>query len=76
MMVPAAVPAFTVTLNVNVLVELGATVGFEQLTDPVVVHVHPVGTGVMLTNALLLGNASVKVDAAQLPGPLLVTVCA
>jgi hypothetical protein len=75
MMVPAAVPALTVTLKVNVLVEFGATLGFEQLIEPVVVQVHPVGTGVMLTNVLLLGNASVKVDAAQLPGPLLDTVC-
>jgi hypothetical protein len=75
MMVPAAVPAFTVTLYVNVLVEFSATLGFEQLTDPVVVQVQPVGTGVMLTNVVLLGNASVKVDAAQLPGPLLVTFC-
>ena len=75
MMVPAAVPAFTVTLKVKVLVEFGATLGFEQLMDPVVVQVHPVGTGVRLTNVLLLGNDSVKVAAAQLPGPLLDTVC-
>jgi hypothetical protein len=75
MIVPAAVPALTVTLKVNVLVEFGATLGFEQLMDPVVEQVHPLGTGVRLLNAVLLGKASVKVAAAQLPGPLLVTVC-
>src|ERR1700722_1965983 len=75
MIVPAVVPAFTVTLSVNVLTEPGATLGFEQLIDPVVVQVHPVGTGVKLTKVVLFGNGSVKVAVPQLLGPLLVTTC-
>jgi hypothetical protein len=67
------VPPVTFTTTVNVLVEPGATVGFEQLMEPVVVQVHPVGTGVSETNVVLVGMASVKVAPAQLLGPLLVT---
>jgi hypothetical protein len=75
MSVPAAVPAFTVTFTGNVLEEPGATVGFVQVMDPVVVQVHPAGTGVREVNVVLAGNASVKVAEAQLLGPLLVTTC-
>jgi hypothetical protein len=75
MMVPAPVPATTVTTTGNVLVEPGATLGFVQLMDPVVVQVHPAGTGVSDTNVVLFGNASVNVAPAQLLGPLLVTTC-
>lgn len=75
MSVPAAVPAFTVTTTGNVLVEPGATLGFEQLMEPVVVQVHPAGTGVRETKVVLAGNASVKVAVAQLLGPVLVTTC-
>src|SRR5580704_10631961 len=74
MMVPAAVPAFTATTTGKVLVEPGATVGLLQLMEPVVVQVHPAGTGVSETNVVLAGKASVKVAPAQLLGPLLVTI--
>jgi hypothetical protein len=73
--VPGGVPVFTVTITGNVLVEPGATVGFEQLMVPVVVQVHPAGTGVSETKVVLFGIASVKVAPAQLLGPLLVTTC-
>src|SRR5229473_3419245 len=75
MMVPMGVPALTFTTTGNVLVEPGATLGLEQLMDPVVVHVHPAGTGLSETNVVLAGKASVKVALAQLLGPLLVTTC-
>ena len=57
------------------LVEPGATLGFEQLMDPVVVQVHPDGIGVRLEKVVLLGNGSEKVAVPQLLGPLLVTTC-
>jgi hypothetical protein len=76
MIVPAAVPAVTVTTTENVLMEPGATLGLVQLMDPDVVQVHPAGTGVRETNVVLVGIASVKVAAAQLLGPVLVTICA
>jgi hypothetical protein len=72
-MVPAAVPAVTVTTTGNVLVEPGATLGLEQLMDPVVVQVHPAGTGLRETKVVLAGMASVKVAVLQLLGPELVT---
>lgn len=71
--VPAAVPALTVTTTGNVLGEPGAMLGLVQLMDPAVVQVHPAGTGVSETNVVLAGNASVNVAALQLLGPLLVT---
>ena len=61
MMVPMGVPALTFTTTGNVLVEPGATLGLEQLMDPVVVHVHPAGTGLSETNVVLAGTASVTV---------------
>jgi len=73
MMVPAAVPAVTVTTTGKVLVEPGATLGFVQLMDPVVVQVHPAGTGARETNVVLAGIASVNVSVLQLLGPVLVT---
>jgi len=75
MMVPAAVPAFTVTTIGNVLVEPGATLGFVQLMEPLVVQVHPVGTGVSETKVVLAGMASLKLTVLQLLGPVLVTTC-
>ncbi len=73
MMVPAAVPAVTVTTTGKVLIEPGAMLGFVQLMDPVVVQVHPAGTGVRETNVVLAGIASVNVSVLQLLGPVLVT---
>jgi hypothetical protein len=52
MMVPTPVPATTVTTTGNVLVEPGATLGFVQLMDVVVVQVHPAGTGVSDVNVV------------------------
>jgi hypothetical protein len=75
MIVPAAVPALTVTTTGNVLIEPGATVGLVQLMDPAVVQIHPVGTGLSETKVVLAGNASVNVALAQLLGPELVTTC-
>jgi uncharacterized membrane protein YccF (DUF307 family) len=75
MIVPAAVPAATFTITGKVLVEFGATVVSVQLMDPVVVQVHPAGTGVSETNVVLAGIASVKVAVEQLLGPVLVTTC-
>jgi hypothetical protein len=74
MIVPAAVPAVTVTTTGKVLVEPGATLGFVQLMPPVV-HVHPEGTELSDTNVVPVGIASVKVAVLQLLGPLLVTTC-
>ncbi len=73
MRVPAATAAPTVTFTVNVPLDPGATLGFEQLIEPVVVQVHPVGTGVSETKVVLAGNASVNVAPRQLLGPVLVT---
>ncbi len=74
MMVPAVVPAFTFTTNVNVLVELGATVGSEQLIGPDVVQVHPADPENEL-KLVFVGMGSAKVAVEQLLGPLFVTVC-
>lgn len=74
MMVPAVVPAFTFTTNVNVLVEFGATVGSEQLIAPDVVQVHPADPENEL-KVVFVGMGSVKVAVEQLLGPLFVTVC-
>ena len=73
--VPEAVPAFTLTTTGKVLDEPGATLGFVQLIDPAVVQLHPAGTGVNDTNVVFAGNASVKVALMQLLGPPLVTTC-
>jgi hypothetical protein len=76
MMVPATVPAVTLSTTGNELMEPGATLGFVQLIDPVVVQAHPGGTGLKETNVVWAGNASVNVAVPQLLGPLLVTTCA
>ena len=73
--VPEPVPAFTFTITGKVLDEPGATLGFVQLIDPVVVHVHPAGTGLSDTNVVFAGNDSVNVALVQLLGPPLVTTC-
>jgi hypothetical protein len=74
MRVPAPAVPLTSTVTVNVLDEPGAIVGFVQLIEPVVVHVHPEGVGIE-TNVVFAGIASVNVPLAQLLGPLLVTTC-
>jgi hypothetical protein len=76
MMVPAAVPAVTVSTTGNELMEPGATLGFVQLIEPVVVQVHPAGAGLKENKVVLAGKASVNAAVPQLLGPLLVTTCA
>jgi hypothetical protein len=56
--------------------EPGATLGFVQLIEPVVVQVQPAGAGVKENKVVLAGYASVNVAVPQLLGPLLVTTCA
>ena len=75
MIVPAAVPAFTLNTTGKVLEEAGATLGFVQLMVPTVVHVQPAGTGLRETNVVLAGKFSVNVALEQLLGPPFVTVC-
>jgi len=75
MIVPGVAAAATFTTTGNVNVDPGATLGFVQLIDPVVVQVHPAGTGVSDTNVVLAGIPSVNVAVLQLLGPLLVTTC-
>jgi hypothetical protein len=69
------VPVLTATTTGKELVEFGATLGFVQLMEPVVVQVQPAGTVVSETNVVLVGIASVNVAVLQLLGPLLVTTC-
>jgi hypothetical protein len=71
-MVPAAVPAFTVTEKTNVLIEPGATLGLVQ---PVTKEeqVHPGGAPLNVLKVVLVGIASLKATVLQLLGPLLVT---
>ena len=72
MMVPAAVPAFTVTTTVKVLIDPGAKLGLVQ---PVAkdVQVQPAGAPPYDVKVVLAGIASLKVRLAQLLGPLFVT---
>jgi hypothetical protein len=70
-----SVPPVTFMTTGNVLVVPGATLGSEQLMEPVVVQVQPAGTGVSETNVVLAGKASVKLAVEQLLGPVLVTTC-
>jgi hypothetical protein len=72
MIVPAAVPAFTVTEKTNVLIEPGARLGLVQ---PVTKEgqVHPGGAPLNTLKVVLAGIASLKVTVLQLLGPLLVT---
>ena len=80
MMVFAGVPAATLTMTGNVLVEVGAKVGSEQLMVPVPptagrLQVHPEGTGLSEKNVVLVGITSVNVAVEQLLGPPSVTTC-
>jgi hypothetical protein len=72
MMVPAAVPAFTVKVNVNVAIEPGATLGFVQ---PVIAQVQPAGNGPYETKVVFAGTASSNTAAVHALGPELVTTC-
>lgn len=74
MMVPAGVPAFTVTEKTKVLIEPGAKLG---LVHPVTKEeqVHPVGAPLKALKVVLAGIGSLKDTVLQLLGPLLVTTC-
>ena len=74
MMVPAAVPAFTVTTTVKVLTEPGATLGLVQPAAKET-QVHPGGGPPYEVNVVFAGIASLKATVLQLLGPLLVTTC-
>ena len=74
MMVPAAVPAFTVTTTVKVLTVPGAKLGLVQPAAKEV-QVHPAGGPLYELKVVFAGTASLKVTVAQLLGPILVTVC-
>lgn len=70
--VPAAVPAFTVKVKVKVATEPGATLGFVH---PVIAQVHPAGNGPYETNVVLAGTASSNTAVLHALGPELVTTC-
>ena len=76
--VPAAVPAFTLYTAVMVPVEPGGTLGFVQFTGAEFGQVHvppPEVTTATETNVVLAGIAvSLKVAVLQLLGPWLNTV--
>jgi hypothetical protein len=74
MMVPAAVPASTVTTTVKVLTVPGAKLGLVQ-PEAKEVQVHPAGAPLYELKVVFAGTASLKVTLAQLLGPVLVTVC-
>ncbi len=75
MMVPAGVPAFTVTEKMNVLTVPGAKLGLVQ-PETKEVQVHPGGAPLMkVPKVVLAGIASLKDTVLQLLGPLLVTTC-
>ena len=73
MMVPAAVPAFTVTTTVKVLTVPGAKLGLVQPAAKEG-QVHPAGAPLYELKVVFAGTASLKVTVAQLLGPILVTV--
>jgi len=74
MMVPAGVPAFTVTEKIKVLIKPGAKLG---LVHPVTKEeqLHPAGAPLNELKVVLAGIASLKETVLQLLGPLLVTTC-
>jgi len=74
MIVPAGVPAFTVTTTVNVLIEPGATLGLVQ-PEAKEIQVHPAGVAPNEVKVVLAGIASLKVTVLQLLGPAFVTIC-
>src|SRR5580658_1078269 len=73
-MVPAAMVGATFTTTMMSAEALAARLGSVQVTDVVVVQVHPSGAETE-TNVVLAGIASVKLTAVAAAGPLLVTAC-
>ena len=71
--VPAAVPALTLSITVNVPVAPAATLGLVQLTGGDV-QVQPEGAETE-TNVVLAGVASEKVAAVAAADPTLLTTC-
>ena len=71
--VPAAVPAFTVTVKVMVAGELAASAGSEHVSVASV-HVHPAGP-VSDTAVVFAGSVSVRTTLVAPLGPALLTTC-
>jgi hypothetical protein len=73
--VPEAVPAFTVTTTVNVVEAPEARVAFEQVSVPLTTEqLHPAaGTGVVETNVVFMGIASLRATVVAVAAPLFVT---
>ena len=72
MIVPAAVPAFTLYVAVMVAVEPGGTLGFVQATGPALGQVHvppPLVTTESDTHVVFTGVAWLNVAVLQLLGP-------
>ena len=74
MTVPAAVPAFTRYTTVNVPDDPAPTLGFVHGLAGKPVQVHPAG-GVIDTNAVFAGVASVNVPFVIADDPVFVTTC-
>jgi len=74
MTVPAAVPARTLNTTVNVPIAPAPTLGFVHGLAGKPVQVHPAG-GVMETNEVLAGVASVNVAPVTADDPVFVTTC-
>ena len=78
MIVPEAVPAFTVYTAVIVATDPGGTLGFVHEIGAALGQVHvppPVVTAATETKVVLAGVASVNVAVVQLLGPPLLIVC-
>ena len=73
MMVPLAVPAFTLYTTVNVPLEFAATLGLVQIVGNSA-QLQPAG-GVIDTNVVFVGVASLKVALVAAEDPVLVTTC-
>ncbi len=80
MIVPAAVPGFTLTTNWKFAVVAGGSVAIVHVMFPVAptagrTHTQPTGVTGAEKNVVFAGTAWVKVTVAALLGPRLVTVC-
>jgi hypothetical protein len=74
MVVPDAVPAFTVTTKLKFAVEVAAKLEFVQVSEASV-QVQPEEEVVKETAVVLAGSVSVKVTVLAAAGPALVAVC-
>jgi hypothetical protein len=74
MIVPLAVPATTLKMTLKVPVAPAATLGFVQGLAGKLVQVHPAG-GVIETNVVFAGVASVNVAPVTALEPVFLTTC-